>query len=74
MSQQSLARVAGMLCGNPEFQTHLGATCAESAAAALRRQCGVASRRELDRNPEAARKFHEIRRQFAYRENRSDFS
>lgn len=68
MTAHKDSRTAGILCNNPEFQTHLGATCAESAAAALRRQCGIASRRELDRNPEAARKFHEIRRQFAYGE------
>lgn len=69
MTKISNARVAGILCNNPDFQEHLGATCPESAAAALRRQCGIASRRELDRNPEAARKFHELRREFAYRED-----
>lgn len=66
MTHHPNARQAGIMCNNPEFQAHLGATCAESAAAALRRQCGIASRRELDRNPEAARKFHELRRAFAY--------
>lgn len=66
MTKISNARVAGILCNNPDFQKLLGVTCAESAAAAVRRHCGVASRRELDEKPEAARKFHELRRQFAY--------
>ena len=61
-----LSRLAGMLCGNPDFQAHLGATCPESAAAIVRRQCGITSRRELDSSPEAARKFHALRRAFAY--------
>lgn len=66
--ERSLARTAAILCGNPDFQKHLGVTCAESAAAAVRRHCGVASRRELDEKPEAARKFHELRQRFAYGE------
>lgn len=66
MKEQSNARLAGILCNNPDFQSHLGATCPESAATALRRQCGIASRRELDTNPEAAKKFHAMRRAFAY--------
>lgn len=68
MTKISNARVAGILCSNPRFQQHIGATCAESAAAAVRRHCGVASRRELDEKPEAARKFHELRKRFAYGE------
>lgn len=64
--KQSLARTAAILCGNPDFQTHMGVTNAEMAAAAVRRHCGVASRRELDEKPEAARKFHELRRAFVY--------
>lgn len=63
---QQLSKLAGMLCGNPQFQSYLGVTNSESAAAVVRRQCGVSSRRELDRNLEAARRFHEIRRAFAY--------
>jgi len=66
MTQQRLSRLAGMLCGNPRFQAYIGATCPESAAAFVRRQCGVASRRELDRNEQAAKRFHELRRRFAY--------
>jgi len=69
MSTTKDSVAAGMLCRNPRFQAHIGATCPESAAAHVRRVCGVSSRRELDRNPEAARKFHELRRQFAYGES-----
>lgn len=66
MNPQPLAKLAGMLCGNPMFQASIGATCPESAAAIIRRECGVASRRELDRNAQAAKRFHELRRAFAY--------
>ena len=66
MSAPPLSRLAGMLCGNAEFQAHLGATCSESAAAIVRRRCGITSRRELDSSPEAAKRFHELRRSFAY--------
>lgn len=69
MANQPLSKLAGMLCGNPRFQAFIGATCAESAAAFVRRQCGVASRRELDLNKQAAQRFHELRRRFAYGES-----
>lgn len=59
---------AGRMCCNPEFQQFLGVTSADAAATYVRRHCGVASRRELDTNPEAARKWHELRRRFAYGE------
>lgn len=62
------SKLAGMLCGNPKFQQALGATNAESAAAVVRRHCKIASRRELDTNPEAAKRFHELRRAAAYGE------
>lgn len=63
-----LARLSGRMCGNPRFQALLGTTCADDAAAALRRRCGITSRRDLDSNPEAARVFHELRRAFAYQD------
>lgn len=65
--EQSLARTAAILCGNPRFQAHIGVTNTESAASYVRRTCGVSSRRELDRDEQAARRFHELRRAFAYR-------
>lgn len=64
----SLARTAGRLCNQPEFQKMLGATCPESAAARVRSHCGITSRRQLDWDEKAAELFHELRRQFAYRE------
>lgn len=64
--ERSLVRAAAILCGNPDFQAHLGVTNAGMVAAAVRRHCGGASRRELDEKPEAARKFHELRKAFAY--------
>lgn len=66
--ERSLARTAAILCGNPDFQAHLGVTNADMAAAAVRRHCGVTSRRELDECPAASRRFHELRRRFAYGE------
>lgn len=66
MIQQPNARQAGIMCGNPKFQAWLGANDADEAAANLRRMCGVKSRHELDKCPAAARRFHELRRRFAY--------
>lgn len=63
---QSLAKLAGMLCTNPKFQAHIGATSSDSAAAILRLHCKISSRRELDINKDAAQKFHQIRKSFAY--------
>lgn len=66
-----LARLAGILCADPDFQIWLeerqdelpaevgGAEGAERAAIILRSVCGVESRAELDHNPEAAIRFHE---------------
>lgn len=66
--KRSNARLAGMLCNNPRFQEFIGVTCSESAAAYVRRVCKVTSRRELDLNPDAAKRFHQIRRMYAYGE------
>lgn len=57
---------AGMLCGNPKFQAYLGVTNAEDAAMHIRRTCGVLSRRDLDRDEQAAKRFHELRKAYAY--------
>ncbi len=75
-----LARLAGMLCDDPEFQLWLeshtddlpaaigGAEGAERAAVIVRHLCGVQSRSELDHNPDAAALFHgRIRRPWAER-------
>lgn len=65
-----LARLAGQLCQQPEFWDFAGgAESAEEAAQWVRRTCGVKSRAELDTNPDAAYRFHNlVRIPFAYRE------
>ena len=65
-----LARLAGQLCQNPDFQRFVpecadGLSAEENAAAWIRKVCGVASRAELDHNTSAATRFHElVRRPF----------
>lgn len=61
-----LAQAAAVLCANPLFQAYIGVDSTEAAAGHVRRVCGVSSRRELDTDPKAAKRFHELRRQFAY--------
>lgn len=63
---QSNARQAAIMCTNPKFQAYLGVKDADEAAASLRRLCGVQSRRDLDECPAAAKRFHELRKRFAY--------
>lgn len=48
---------AGILCADERFQKWAASDDAEEAAKALRRQCGVSSRSELDTNPDAAGRF-----------------
>lgn len=70
-----LAKLAGILCGDPEFQAWIekaaaptwqiadapaDATPAERAAVLVRLMCGVESRAELDHNGDAAERFHEL--------------
>lgn len=58
--------LSGLMCNNPKFQAYLGVTNAEDAAMHVRRTCGVLSRRDLDRDEEAAKRFHELRKAFVY--------
>ncbi|MEK7945740.1 hypothetical protein WKR98_13370 [Pigmentiphaga sp. YJ18] len=51
---------------NPAFRAYLGADTEQGARDALCRRCGIQSRAELDTNPDAAERFHAIRREFAY--------
>lgn len=69
MKTQTNAALAGMLCSNPKYQAYLGVDSAEEAAVRLRKACGVESRRELDEYPAAAKRFHELRKAFAYGES-----
>lgn len=57
---------AAILCTNPRFQAWLGASDADEAAQVLRERCQVASRRDLDTDRQAAKRFHALRRTFAY--------
>jgi hypothetical protein len=64
----ALAKLAGMLCTDPEFwafltkQFTLTAACgnAEEAAEIIREACGVQSRADLDNDPDAAAEFHRL--------------
>lgn len=55
-----LAQKAGMLCNEGGFQKYLEVDDKDSAARRLRRMCGIGSRADLDRDPEAAERFQEI--------------
>jgi hypothetical protein len=50
----SFTKQAGILCKEPGFQKWLRVDDEEAAADMVRRICGCASRRDLDRNPDAA--------------------
>lgn len=54
----ALAKLAGMLCNNKEFQDWLSVESPAEAAAAIYDVCGIKSRSELDHNEEAAIEFH----------------
>lgn len=62
-----LSRLAGRLCQRREFQVYCKADDAGQAAEFVRVFCGVDSRADIDHDAEAARRFHDLRRQFAYR-------
>ena len=53
-----LARLAGQWCADPVFREWLGAFDESHAAAYIKKVCGVASRRLLDHDVDAADKFH----------------
>jgi hypothetical protein len=66
-----LARLAGLWCGDRMFQRWMAQTFPpldddqdltdeQLAAGSVRRVCEVASRAELDHNPEAADRFHSL--------------
>lgn len=66
MTSEPTSVTAGRLCRHQPFQTFLGVPSERAAAIQLRYLCGVQSRRELDTNIRAKRRFHELRKQFAY--------
>ncbi len=53
-----LAKLAGQLCNNHQFQHMIGVHSSEDAAQEIRSVCGIESRAELDHNQEAANLFH----------------
>lgn len=60
MNVQRLSTWAALRCREPAFQAFLGVDDEAEAAEKVRQLCGVQSRSELDRDPEAAQRLHEI--------------
>jgi len=64
-------KLAGTLCSNIDFQGWLcvegmaDGISEEDAARAVRKYCGIASRKELKNNKEARKKLHSLRDEFA---------
>lgn len=67
MTKHTLSRAAAMMCANPDFQKWLGVSDKDAAAEFVRVACNVKSRREFDTDPEAAERFHTLRKQFINR-------
>ncbi|MBY6242825.1 hypothetical protein [Methylosinus sp. Sm6] len=59
-----LARRAAMRCAERAFQKFLGADTAEGAAEAVRRRCGVASRKDFDRDAAARARWRDLEAEF----------
>lgn len=66
-----LSKSAAQMCENLNFEDFLlrkfypnGGSTTESAADLLRRHCQITSRAELDHNPQAAKRFHELMREY----------
>ena len=65
----ALAKLAGMLCKNPEFIEFFNLDDESEAENTIRTVCGIKSRAELDHNIEAAATFHrEFRIPFSERD------
>ena len=60
-----LAREAGKLDSNPDFQDYVFARDFVNVRDFVLDRCGIQSRRELDHNPQAASKFRQMMRNFA---------
>ena len=65
---------AGAACVDPEFQKWVGTLGwmveEAGAAACVRRECGVDSRRSLNINPEAAKRWHDLYARFQHETGR----
>lgn len=60
MPVSRLSAWVAMACKSPEFQSFLQVDGEPAAIQRVRTMCGVASRSEFDRDPEAAQRFHKI--------------
>lgn len=72
MTRPALARIASILCSNPQFQRFLSHRFAalwlqhntlpdkERAAAVVRDACGIQSRTELDSDTEARQRYNQL--------------
>lgn len=56
----ALSKLAGMWCGNPEFQAWSGTNSGADARMFILQACEIDSRAELDHDPVAAEKFHRL--------------
>lgn len=64
-----LAKSAAQMCAYPVFikfmeEKYMGVGTEEDTAHLIRELCKIKSRSELDHNPEAAKRFHELMRQY----------
>lgn len=60
MTAQRLSTWVALRCRDAEFQRFLGVADEVAAADQVRRRCGVASRAEFDRDPDAEARLHQI--------------
>lgn len=67
--ETKFSQQAGILCADLDFQTWLGVTDGAGAAASVRDRCGVASRAELDRDPDAAERWLKLSHDFFGRQD-----
>lgn len=60
MARQLLSRWVAMRCREPMFQRFLRVPDEQTAAHSVRAICGVKSRGDIDRDPEAEKRFHQF--------------
>lgn len=60
MATQRLSNWVALRCKEPAFRFFLRAEDEAAAVSSVRSICGVVSRRELDTDPAAARRFHTL--------------
>ena len=60
MATQRLSQWLALRCKEPLFWRFLQVADEQAAVHQVRTLCGVASRSEFDRDPEAAQRFHQL--------------